>query len=323
MQKFLFIKPAYVENEAEKYDIAHDILSLEQTLIKIYKDISIDICSVTLDNEWLISGRKIDIKNILKKYNRKFVFVHNVDKVFSLIKDNLKHFSDKNTFLYKQEDNLFHHAKKLEEFININNTENYKIRFPHQKHINIKAYNDDAITTDQIVGEYMRQLFLPIHTLPTNFSKHKAHKETNLSYNAQEFIENLDKLRHIYDELTFREYIDGNHIYIAVIPDYKDQDYYLGLPLILKKVNDIEMFDIANISFIEKEGVRNLVTNISKICFNNQAVVYRLSVHKKRGIFVEHTSSLLTYLLHYPDFVFETVGSLGLDIEDFVDRIFV
>ncbi len=322
MRKFLFIKSAYIENETEKYDIASDILSLEQTLIKIYKDVSIDICSVTLDNEWLISGRKIDVQNVLKKYDRSFVFVHNVDKTFLFIRDYLKHFSEKNTFLYKQEDQIFHHAKKLEEIVNINNTENYKIRFPHQKHVNIKSYNDNAITTEQIVGEYIRQLFLPIHTLPTNFSKHRAHKETNLSYNASEFINNLDQLKHIYDELTFREYIDGNHVYIAVIPDYKNQEYYLGLPLILKKINDIEIFDVANLSFMEKEGIKNLTTNISKICFNKRAVVYRLSIHKKRGVFVEHTSPLLTYLLHYPDFVFETAGSLGLDIEDFVDKIF-
>ena len=43
MQKFLFIKPAHIEDEQVRYHTGEDILSLEQTLIKIYKDINIDI----------------------------------------------------------------------------------------------------------------------------------------------------------------------------------------------------------------------------------------------------------------------------------------
>ena len=167
----------------------------------------------------------------------------------------------------------------------------------------------------------MRNLFLPIHTIPTHHSRHRDHKNKNLSYNAIEFADNLDILRHRYDELTFREHIDGQDVFIAVIPKYKDEDFYICLPLTEKRVNDIEMFDVANISMLEKEGVKNIVTNISKISFQNQPVVYKLSVHKKRGIFVQSTSPLLTYLLNYPDFIFETVGSLGLDIEDFMGKI--
>jgi hypothetical protein len=32
--------------------------------------------------------------------------------------------------------------------------------------------------------------------------------------------------------------------------------------------------------------------------------------------------NLLLLLIYYPDFVFETVESLGLDIEEFMDKIF-
>lgn len=322
MQKFLFIKPASMEDEYLRYNTQEDILSLEQTLIKIYKDISIDICSVTQDGEWLIQGRKITPEVRLKSYNRVFIFVHNIDKVIDNVKDTVRLFSHKNTYLYKAEDNIFHHAQKLENHVKINNIENIKIKFPAQKHIDIKRYNDEAITTGEIVGEYMRQLFLPIHTLPTHHSFYKAHKDINLSYNAAEFVENLDNLRHKYNELTFREFIDGQHVYVAVIPGFREEDFYICLPLVEKKVNNTEMFEIARLSIFEKEGIKNVVTNMSKICFPKQPVVYKLSIHNRRGIFVQHTSSILTYLLYYPDFVFETIGSLGLDIEEFVEKIF-
>ncbi len=322
MQKFLFIKPAHIEDEYLRYNTQEDILSLEQTLIKIYRDISIDICSITFDNEWLIHGRKINPELRLESYDRVFIFIHNSDKTIDIAKANTKLFSNKCTYLYKVEDNMFHHAERLENHVNINNTSNIKIKFPAQKHINIKKYNDDLVTTPEIVGKYMRQLFLPIHTLPTHHSIHRAHKDINLSYNANEFIENLDRLRHKYNELTFREYIDGRHVYMAVIPDFRDEEYYLCLPLIEKNVNGVSMFDVAHLNMIEKEGVKNITENLSKICFPKQAVVYKLSLHGKRGIFIQHTSSVLTYLLYYPDFIFETAGSLGIDIEEFVNKIF-
>lgn len=322
MQKFLFIKPAYIYDEAMRVNTQDDILSLEQILIKIYKDIDIEISSVTQEGEWLMRGRKITPEIKLKSYDRVFVFVHNIDKTIDNIKQNTKIFAKQVTFLYKAEDEIFHNAEKLAELIKINNTENYKIKFPHQIHINIKEHNDNAITTGEIVSKYMRQLFLPIHTLETKHSKHKNHKNINLSYNAKEFIENLDMLRHRFDDMTFREYIDGKHVYIAVIPDFKDEEFYTFLPLVEKDINGISMFEVANLSMIEKEGVKNVATNVSKISFQNQAVVYKLSVHPKRGVFVQHSSSLLTYLLYYPDFVFEIVGSLGLDIEDFVSKVF-
>lgn len=322
MQKFLFIKSAYIPEEGLRVNTQDDILSLEQTLIKIYKDIDIEIVSVTVDGEWLMHGRKITPEVKLKSYDRVFVFVHNVDSTIDNIKQNTKLFAKHVTFLYKAEDEIFHNAEKLEELIKINNTENFKIRFPHQIHVNIKEHNENAVTTGEIVSKYMRQLFLPIHTLETKHSKHKNHKNINLSYNAMQFIENIDMLRHRFDELTFREYIDGKHVYIAVIPDFKDEEFYTFLPLVEKDINGVAMFEVANLSMIEKEGVKNVVKNISKISFHNQAVVYKLSVHPKRGVFVQHSSSLLTYLLYYPDFVFETVGSLGLDIEEFVGRIF-
>lgn len=319
--KFLFVKSAHIEDEMARYNVGADILSLEQSLIKIYKDISIDICAVTTDGEWLMHGRKITPEIKLKSYDRVFVFVHSNDQVSTNVKENLKLFANKYTFLYKAEDEVFHNSEKLAELIRINNTENFKIRFPTQKHIDMKAYNENGTTTHEIVAKYMRDLFLPIHTLETNHSKHKNHKNINLSYNAKEFIENIDMLRHRFDEMTFREYIDGQQVYVAVVPGYRDEDFYVCIPLVEKTVNDIAMFEVANLNMIEKEGVKNIATNISKISFHNQPVVYKLTVHKKRGVFVQHSSSLLTYLVNYPDFVFETVGSLGLDVEEFMERI--
>ncbi|MBC7982088.1 hypothetical protein H7X65_03360 [Candidatus Parcubacteria bacterium] len=322
MQKFLFIKSAHIDDEATRYSVQEDITSLEQTLIKVYKDIDIDICAVTTDSEWLMHGRKITPEIKLKSYDRVFIFVHNIDKAIDNIKENTKLFSKNATFLYKAEDEVFHNAQKLEELVRINNTENFKIKFPHQIHINAREYNENATTTGEIVSKYMRQLFLPIHTLETRHSKHKNHKNIKLSYNAKEFIGTVDELRHKFDDLTFREYIEGYQVYVAVIPDFKDEDFYTFIPLVEKDVNGIPMFEVASLSMLEKEGVKNVVTDISRISFQKQPVVYKLSVHKKRGIFVQHSSSLLTYLLYYPDFVFETVGSLGLDIEEFLAKIF-
>jgi len=322
MQKFLFIKPAHIEDAYLRHNVQEDIISLEQTLIKIYKDIDIEICAVSMESEWLMHGRKITPEIKLKSYDRVFVFVHNIDKAIDNIKQNTKLFAKHSTFVYKAEDEIFHNAEKLEALVKINNTENFKIKFPHQIHINAKEYNENAVTTGEIVAKFMRQLFLPIHTLETKHSKYKNHKNINLSYNAPQFIENIDSLRHTFDELTFREYIQGHQVYVAVIPDFKGEDFYTFLPLVQKDVNGIAMFDVANLSMLEKEGVKNVVTNISKISFHNQPVVYKLSIHPKRGIFVQHTSSLLTYLLYYPDFVFESAGSLGLDIEEVVNKIF-
>ncbi len=322
MQKFLFIKSAHIDDEATRYNVQEDITSLEQTLIKVYKDIDIEICAVTANSEWLMHGRTITPEVKLKNYDRVFVFVHNIDKAIDNIKENTKLFAKQVTFLYKASDEIFHNAQKIEELVKINNTENYKIKFPHQIHINTKEYNDNATTTGEIVSRYMRLLFLPIHTLETKHSKHKNHKNINLSYNALEFIKNIDTLRHTFDELTFREHIPGHQVYVAVMPDYKGEEFYTFIPLIEKDVNGIAMFEVAPLSMLEKEGVRNIVTNISKISFQSQPVVYKLSVHKKRGIFVQSSSSMLTYLLYYPDFVFESVGSLGLDIEEFINKVF-
>lgn len=319
---FLFVKPAHIGDEMTRHTVAEDILSLEQTLIKIYKDVHIDICAVTVEHEWLIHGRKITAETKLKSYDRVFSFVHNVDPVATNVKETLKLFAHTYTHLYKAEDEIFHNSEKLAELIKINNTENFAIRYPTQKHVNMKEYNDQAVTTLEIVARHMRDLFLPIHTLETNHSKHKNHKHINLSYNAKEFADNLDQLRHRFDEMTFREYIDGQQVYVAVIPNYKDGDFYVCLALVEKTVNDIAMFEVANLNMIEKEGVKNIAKNISKISFPHQAVVYKLTVHKKRGVFVQHSSSLLTYLLWYPDFVFETAGSLGLDIEEFAHKFF-
>ena len=321
MLKFLFIKSAHVENEALRFEIAQDMLSLEETLVKIYRDVSIDICSVTVEGEWLMHGRRITPEVKLKSYDRVFIFVHNVDMTIDNVKENVKLFAHKHTYLYRAEDELFHHAQKLEEVVRINNTENFKIRFPTQTHVNAKEYNDNAVTTGEIVAAHMRYLFLPIHTLETSHSKHRNHKNINLSYNAAQFAQNLDDLRHRFDEVTFREYIDGVQVYVAVIPEYRDEDFYVTLPLVEKTVNGLEMFEVANLGMFEKEGVKNVATNMSKIVFQNQAVVYKLSVHKRRGVFVQSSSSLLTYLLYYPDFVFETVGSLGLDIEDVMEKV--
>lgn len=322
MQKFLFIKPASIDDEATRYSTQEDITSLEQTLIKVYKDIDIEICAVSADGEWLMHGRKITPEVRLKTYDRVFVFVHNIDSAIDNIRENTKLFSKAATFLYKAEDEIFHNAQKLEELVRINNTQNFKIKFPHQIHINAKGYNENATTTGEIVSKYMRQLFLPIHTLETKHSKHKNHKNIKLSYNAKEFIETIDELRHKFDDITFREYIEGYQVYVAVVPNFKGEDFYTFIPLIEKDVNGIAMFEVAPLSMLEKEGVKNVVKNISQISFQKQPVVYKLSVHQKRGIFVQHSSSLLTYLLYYPDFVFETVGSLGLDIEEFLSKIF-
>jgi hypothetical protein len=322
MQKFLFIKPTYIPEESVRINTQVDILSLEQTLIKVYKDIDIEIASVTQEYEWLMHGRKITPEVKLRDYDRVFVFVHNVDRIIDNIKENTKLFAKQATFLYKAEDEIFHNAEKLAELVKINNTENFKIKFPYQIHINTKEYNDKLTTTGEIVSKYMRRLFLPIHTLETKHSRYRNHKNINISYNTQEFIENLDLLRHRFDDITFREYIDGKDVYIAVIPDFKNEDFYTFLPLTEKKVNGVEMFEVANISMMEKEGVKNVATNISKISFQKQPVVYKISVHPKRGIFVQSSSSLLTYLLYYPDFVFEAVGSLGLDIEEFIGKVF-
>ena len=322
MQKFLFIKSAHIADEATRYNVQEDITSLEQTLLKVYKDIDIEICAVTANSEWLMHGRKITPEIKLKRYDRVFVFVHNIDRAIDNIKENTKLFAGQSTFLYKAEDEIFHNAQKIEELVKINNTENYKIKFPHQIHINAKEYNENAITTGEIVSKYMRQLFLPIHTLETRHSKYKNHKNINLSYNTLDFIKTIDELRHKFDNITFREYIEGQQVYVAVIPDFKGEDFYTFIPLIVKDINGISMFEVGPLSVLEKEGVKNIVTNISKISFQKQPVVYKLSVHKKRGIFVQHSSSLLTYLLYYPDFVFETVGSLGLDIEEFMAKIF-
>ena len=239
MQKFLFIKSAHIDDEIARYNTQEDIVSLEQTLVKIYKDIDIEICAVTADSEWLMHGRKITPEIRLKTYDRVFVFVHNVDTAIDSIKQNTKLFAKQTTFLYKAEDEIFHNAEKLAELIKINNTENFKIKFPHQIHINAKEYNINAVTTGEIVSKYMRQLFLPVHTLETKHSKHKNHKNINLSYNAKEFVENIDLLRHKFDDLTFREYILGNQVYVAVIPDFKGEDFYTFLPLVEKNINSI------------------------------------------------------------------------------------
>lgn len=315
MPRILSIKKAFVEDEILRFAILDDMALLERFLTELYTGsvVDFDICGVSEDREWLVKGKTIRPEIQLAEYDAVFVFVHSHDRDFDYIKHVLKAVHIKVSYIYERADQLFHHAERLESLVKTHRSLTYPVKFPHQKHIDIKSYNAKFVPVEDIVKEYYRNLFLPIEVVSTD---HRGHiKEVNgIAYaqNPADFAELIHSTRHTSDGLTFREQISDVHIYIVTIPDFRKEKIYTTLALIRKPVNGLHIWDVFRSAEKERKDIINTVKAVSGIAFTHRPVVYTLAIHQKRGVFIKSTNDLLFFAMHHPDFFFDLTKENGI-----------
>jgi hypothetical protein len=311
--RILFIKKAYIEDEAVRASVHDDMSAAAVTLTKIFPETKIDTCAITEEGEWLMHGKSREPFVIFAGYDHVFVFIHSGDKIFDRAEGQVKAYAQNSFFVYRLTDILFHHAERLHALVKTN-VQSKRVKFPHQKHVSMKEYNDSFTSVEDIVRKHVRDLFLPIHIIDTEYSTHpkRVSLKKDLAYNATEFAEHLHELRHHADSLTFREHIDAHTVYVVSVPHFRNKRIYTTIPLVGKDVNGIWMWDVARLTSGELEEVMHVAEQVSGLVFSKQLVVYALSVHPKRGVFIQSTSPLFSYLIHQPDFFFAAAEESGI-----------
>lgn len=310
--RILYLKKAYIADEHERRSLVDDMAAFENILTNIFPTISSEVCSITEDGEWLMHGRRVNPQAMLLDYEYVCVFIHGADSAYDRASAELSAHSKNNFFIYDVSDRLFHNAERLHGLIKHNKL-NASVKFPHQRHANMKAYNDDVTPVEDIVRAHVRELFLPIHIVETDHRKQipLIHTKT-LAYTPNEFANILHERRHSSDSLTFREHIVGPTVYVIAIPGFRKQKVYTTIPLHYKEVNGAGYWDHIHLTTTENKNVTDAVEQVSSIAFSKQVVVYTLAIHPKRGVFIQSTAPLFDYMIHHPGFFLAAATESGI-----------
>lgn len=327
--RFLVIKQAYIEDALKRDSIHQDIESLVSLITHIYPDAHIDTCAVTEEYEWLIHGRTVNSKSQIPTYTAVYICMHSADTTYNTTYHAARAHAVRLTCLYNATDILFHHAEKLAEVIALHgDVSAIRVKVPHQIHVDIEALNAEYVSSEQIAGKHMRSLFLPIHVMESQSHDYIKRKNTQasieqkkLAYNFEEFVQHIDSTRHTGKKLTFREYIKSPEVYVVSIPDFRNEAIYSSLGFIHKEVNGRTNWYVHHMSPIHQQEVKDVVAHISKILFTRQIVVYALSVHPRRGVFVQYTIPLLHFALQYPTFLTTVAVESGIPATDLFLRL--
>lgn len=319
-QRFLIIKQAFVEDVLKKQSIQSDIVLLSFLIKKIYPEGHIDTCSITEDNEWLIDGRKIKPEIKLKDYEVVYICIHNNDSVYDSAHLLAKAATSRHTSFYNATDNIFHHAERLAEMMALHgDISSVKVKIPHQIHVDVEPLNDDFISSDDIARKHLRNLFLPIHVMETashDYLKEKnpflTIENKNLANNLAEFTEHIDKVRHKSKKITFREHIKGPEVFCISVPHFRNQKIYTSLSFEHKEVGGKFYWENSRLAKNHQKEIGEVVGHVSSILFPDQVAVYALSVHPKRGVFVQYTLPLLHFSLQHPDFLLTLSSENGI-----------
>lgn len=327
--RFLVIKQAHIEDALKKDSIHQDIDSLIVLIRHVCTNAEIDICAVTEEHEWLIHGKKMNPSSQLKEYSAVYICMHSADSTYAVTYQAARTHAPRLTCVYNATDILFHHAEKLAEVIALHgDVSAIRVKVPHQIHVDVEILNADHIPSEQIAGKHMRSLFLPIHVMESQSHDYvKAKKkgvsieQKRLAHNFEEFVQHIDSARHVGKTLTFREHIPAPEVFFISIPDFRNESIYTSLGFIHKQVGDRAHFDTQHLSTVHTQEVKDVITHISKILFTNQVVVYSLSVHPKRGAFVQYTIPLLHFALQYPEFLTTAAKESGVPATDLLLRL--
>lgn len=308
--RVLCIKKAYVEDAPLAASIQYEIESFAGIVAKLFPNVDIETCAVSEDQEWLMHGRTLNPDHLFAKYEYVAVFVHNGD-IYEHVRSYTEAYAKNVFYIYDMADQLFHHAERLQTLLKVHKP--VDARFPHQKHVSMKEYNQNFISAEEIAGAHVRDLFLPIHTLTTSHRDHPQYLQNlSLSYTPQEFVHTIHEYRHRGDNLTFREHISGHTVFVVAIPGFRHSKIYTSIPLMQKKVEHHYVWNTIHLTKTEREAVQRTVTEVSSIAFSNQVVIYTISIHPKRGVFIQSTNPLLTFTLYNPEFFFALCLESGI-----------
>lgn len=310
--RILYLKKAHIEDEYVRRSLIDDMAAFENVTSNIFPEVSADVCAITDDGEWLVQGHRVNPQVFLLEYEYVLVFIHAVDKAYDRAAAELSAYSKNVFFIYSVSDALFHNAERLHGLIKANSLHS-RIKFPHQKHIDVKAYNEAFTPVEDIVRSHVRELFLPIHIVDTDHRKQIPVMHTkDLAYTPNEFAEKLHDRRHRSNSLTFREHINAPTVYVMTIPSFRHQKVYTTIPLVYKDVDGVGYWDTVRLTDKEREEIAYTVEQVSSLAFPKQSVVYALSVHPKRGVFIQSTAPLFDYMIHHPGFFFAVASESGI-----------
>ncbi len=317
--RFLHVKRAYVTDSISLQEVERDIISNTTLLQKIYEDSIHDICAITEDGEWLMAGRKMDPGILLQSYTIVFIYIHSPSAAYDRAVLLCQAHAEKSVPVYKATDAMLHHTERLAALIK---TQEIKSKVPHQVHVDMESYNKDFISSEVIAASHIRSVFLPVQIVPSLYKRYVSdlHKP-KLAYNHAELSQYIDELRHINQRITLREYIQGDSIYVLSIPHFREKDVYVGMSIVTKDIGGLVHFQEAHLNVSQKEEIYRVVSDISHVLFKKNAVVFKLKVHGKRGVFVEATMPALFFLLQNHDFLFAFASSHGVSPENLFECV--
>lgn len=322
--RFLVIRQAYVLDTLKRDSIQHDIESLVSLINTVHPTAVVETCALTDDGEWLVHGRKINPASQLPTYTKTYICIHSADVTYDTAYLSARAHTATFSCLYNATDTLFHHAEKLAEVIALHgDVSAIRVKVPHQIHVDIEALNTDHISSDEIAGKHLRNLFLPIHVMETQAHDYLKKKDRSssveqkrLAHTFEEFVTHIDSARHSGKNLTFREHIKGPEVYFISIPDFRNKRIYTTLGFIHKEVSGRSYWAVQPLAHTVRQEVDAVVSHVSGLLFTNQLVVYSLSVHPRRGAFVQYTIPCLHFALQYPDFLTTVAKENGIPLSD-------
>lgn len=318
--RFLHIKRAYVTDSALSQEVERDIVSNTLLLQNIYEGSMHDVCAITEDGEWLIAGRKIDPTSLLNLYPSVFVYIHSPSKAYDQVDLLCKAHSQHYVSVYKATDAMVHHTERLATLIK---TQQIKAKIPHEVHVDMKSFNDEFISSEHVAGKHIRNVFLPVHVVPSLYRNHvpRIHA-SKLAHTHEELSEHIDDLRHTNSHLTLREHVKGDSVYMISIPHFRKQDIYITMPVATKDVSGLIHFqESVALGKAQKEEAHQVVSDIARVLFSKSSVVYKLKVHGKRGVFVEATMPAYFFILHNHDFLFAVASSHGIQPRELLEKL--
>lgn len=312
--RFLHIKRANMTDLVLAHEVQRDIISNTVLLEKIYEGCTHDTCAITEDGEWLLQGRSVDPSTLLKLYPTVFVYIHSPSRAYDTAILQCKAHTQKFVAIYNATDSVIHHTERLASLIK---THGMLVKIPHEKYVDTQTHNESFTPSSDIASSYIRNIFLPVHVVPSLYREYTPHIHVpRLAHNHTDLAKHIDDLRHVHSQITLREHIQGEHIYVASIPNLRKESIYITMPVVSKDVGGLIHFQEAICGHAQKKEITQVVSDISQVLFKDKTIVYKLKVHGKRGVFVEHTFPGYCFILHNHDFLFTLASSHGIQVQE-------
>ncbi len=319
--RILHIKRAHVADLALAHEVQRDITANTLLLEKIYEGCIHDICAITESGEWLMQGRKIDPTTLLKLYPMAFIYIHSPSSAYDAATLFCKAHAQQYVSIYNAIDAVTHHTERLSSLIK---THGMMAKIPHEVYVDMQKYNESFTPAESIASEHIRKVFLPVHVVSSLYRTRVPDLHTTrLAHDYTELAEHIEALRHTHGHITLREHVQGEHIYIVSMPHFRKEDVYISMPLVSKQIEGLIHFQEIQLGKKDTEEIMRVVGDISRVLFQKTAVVYKLKVHGKRGVFVEGTIPAYFFVIHNHDFLFTLASSHGISVQELFEKITV